>query len=78
MNEPVSALYCVPDIEEYEDVCLLSLSEACAKLEEQVFALAKTLPVEDRLLIEAYICARNDLEVETTKTALRWGKQHYK
>lgn len=29
-------------------------------------------------IIEAYISTRNDLEVETVKTALRWKKKHYK
>ena len=49
-----------------------------AALEEQIYNLAKTLPEEKRRLIEEYINMRNDLEVETYKTALRWGKDHYK
>ena len=57
---------------------LLVLSERCAVLEEQVLAIVRALPEEKRYVIEAYIGIRDDLEVETVKTALRWGKQHYK
>ena len=71
-------LYRLPDIEKYEDVHLLTLSETCALLEEQVYLIARSLPEEKRQMIDAYICARNDLEVETIKTALRWGKKHYR
>ena len=78
MYGPVTNLYKLPDIEKYEDLHLLTLSENCATLEEQIYKLAKTLPPKDRHIIEAYINMRNDLEVETFKTALRWGKQHYK
>ena len=78
MKESVWNLYRLPNIGEYEDVSLLSLSETCARLEERLYAFAKTLPEEDRQMIEAYIRTRNDLEVETVKAALRWGKQHYK
>ena len=78
MNKAIANLYRLPNIGEYEDLSLLSLSEMCARLEEQVYAFIKNLPDEERQLIEAYISARNDLETETVKTALRWGKQHYK
>ena len=71
-------LYQLPNIEEYEDLDLLSLSEVCTRLEDQVYAIAKSLPEEHRQVIDAYIHARNDLEVETVKTALRWGKRHYR
>ena len=78
MSETLSNLYRLPNIQEYADLNLLSLSEMCASLEEQMYALAKALPEKDRQIIDAYICARNDLEVESVKTALRWGKQHYR
>ena len=78
MEDQILDLYQLPDIAEYEDVHLLTLSENCAVLEEQVYAIAKTLPERKRQIIEAYISARDDLEVETVKTALRWGKRHYK
>jgi len=78
MNESVSDLYTVPDIDEHQDLSLLELSEYCTALEEQVYTIAKSLPPKKRQIIEAYISARNDLETETVKTALRWGKRHYK
>ena len=78
MSESLSDLYRLPNIQEYADLNLLSLSEMCASLEEQIYTLAMSLPEKDRQIIHAYISARNDLEVESVKTALRWGKQHYR
>ena len=74
MNKQLLDIYNLPNINEYEDISLLSLSESCAVLEEQVRAIAHTLPETERQIIEAYISTRNNLEVETVKTALRWGK----
>lgn len=78
MDSPIIDLYKLPNISEYEDIRLLTLSENCAVLEEKVFAIMDTLPKQSQEIIKEYIMARNDLEVETFKTALRWGKQHYR
>ena len=78
MDGQITDLYRLPDIDKYEDVHLLTLSESCSTLEEKVYEIAKSLPDQKRRIIEAYISTRNDLEVETFKTALRWGKKHYK
>ena len=78
MTEQIADLYKLPNIVEYEDLHLLTLSENCAVLEDRVYTIAKALPDKKRQVIEAYISARNDLELETVKTALRWGKRHYK
>lgn len=78
MNAKVADLYNAPNIEKCEDIHLLTLSEACSVLEDRVYAIARKLPEKDRQVIEDYISTRNDLEVETVKTALRWGKRHYK
>lgn len=78
MDYKINDLYKLPHIDKYEDIHLLSLSENCAMLEEKLLALSQTLPEQSRLLIEDYIHTRNDLEFETYKTALRWGKTHYK
>ncbi len=78
MDGQVANLYKLPNIDEYQDLDLLTLSESCAALEEQVHMIAQCLPDKERQIIEAYISTRNDLEVETVKTALRWGKWHYK
>ncbi|MBQ8768482.1 MAG: hypothetical protein IJZ15_02375 [Oscillospiraceae bacterium] len=78
MNKTVRDLYNVPNINEYQDLNLLELSECCASLESQVLVIARSLPLKERQIIEAYISTRDDLEFETVKTALRWGKRHYK
>lgn len=78
MNEAINNLYRLPNVDQHQDLDLLTLSENCAILEEQVQGIAKALPDRERCVLQAYIHARNDLEVETFKTALRWGKQHYK
>lgn len=69
--------YHLPNISRYENLSLLSLSERCDALESQVQQIAALLPPDQRQVIEDYIHIRNDLDVETLKTALRWGKQHY-
>ena len=78
MDETILDFYKLPNIGEYEDLHLMALSEHCAMLEEKVYNIAKTLPPTDRQVIEGYIIARNDLDVETIKTAMRWGKEHCK
>lgn len=78
LDEQIADLYKQPDIEKYEDLHLLDLSESCAMLEDRVHTIAQSLPDRQRQVIEAYISTRNDLEVETVKTALRWGKRHCK
>ena len=78
MHNQMEDVYKFPNIWEYQDIDLLTLSEACAVLEEKVLKIAATLPQNERCVIEDYIGTRNDLEFETFKTALRWGKKHYK
>ena len=77
MDGQITDLYKLPNIKEYEDIHLLTLSEHCAVLEGKVYAIANDLSDEKRYIIESYISTRNDLEVETVKVALRWGKKHY-
>ncbi len=76
MDAQIQDFYKLPTIADYEDLHLLTLSENCAVLEEQVYAIAKDLPAKKRQIIEAYISSRNDLEVETFKAALRFRKKH--
>ena len=78
MDKEIINLYKLPRIGDYEDINLLALSETCAMLEEQVYSIIQTLPEQSRLIIDDYIRTRDDLEFETFKTALRWGKLHYK
>ena len=78
MHKQTKDLYKLPDIEKYQDIDLLTLSETCAILEEKVLEIAASLPQKKRYVIEDYIRTGNDLEFETFKTALRWGKKNYK
>lgn len=78
MNQPLLDFYRIPNIQAHEDIDLLALSESCAALEERVCEVIKELPEHKRLIVEEYINTRNDLELETFKTALRWGKHNYK
>ncbi len=78
MDERISGLFHIPNIAEYEDVHLLTLREHCAVLEEQVYDILTRVSQHDRYILESYIDMRNELEFQSIKTALRWGKQHYK
>lgn len=78
MDDRIIDLYKLPNISEYEDVHLQTLRENCAALEERVYDILTRVSDCDRQTIEAYIDMRNDLEFESVKTALRWGKRNYK
>lgn len=78
MADILEDFYKLPNIAEYENICLQALSEQCNAYEEKVYAMLPHLSQQDRELLETYLSLRNDLEVETFKTALRWGKMHYK
>ena len=62
MNDAISDLYTLPNIDTYQDLNLLDLKEYCAALETQVYAIAKSLPVNEQRIILAYISTRDDLE----------------
>ena len=66
------------DINKASDLNLLALAEQCAFLEDQVYALSERLSMDDQALLCNYIDARNDLECESVRAALRWGMQHPK
>lgn len=72
MNERINNLYEFPD---REDFALLELAEHCAALEERVLLLADKLSWEDRSVLEAWIDARNELEYQTVRKALRAGSR---
>ena len=78
MDDRIKDLYRAPDIREYENFHLETLSESCAVLEEKVYAIIQTLPEQKRQVIEEYIHTRDDLEVESVKVAMRMGKRYYK
>lgn len=78
MDQRLEALYEIPNIKDYEDICLQTLRESCASLESRLQELSERLPEHDRQIIEAYLNIRDELEFQSVKTALRWGKRHYK
>ena len=78
MDERLLDLYRLPNIADYEDVHLLTLRENCAVLEDQVRDVLSRVSDHDRYILQAYIDMRNELEFETVKTALRWGKNSCK
>lgn len=78
MEDILQDFYNLPNIEKYESICLQTLSEQCNAYEEKVCAIMSHLSDQDRQILQIYIDLRNDLEIETFKTALRRGKQHYK
>lgn len=78
MDQRLEGLYHIPNIADYEDVCLQTLRENCVVLEAQLVELSERLSEQDRQIIEAYLEVRDELEFQSVKTALRWGKRHYK
>ncbi len=78
MDDRINDLYKLPNIAQYEDVHLLTLRENCAVLEEQVYDILSRMSDYDQIILKDYIDSRDELEFETVKTALRWGKRHYK
>lgn len=78
MKERLYDFYHGLGISECEDVRLLTLREQCDTLEYQIDDILNRISDHDRYIIEAYIDLRNDLEVESIKTALRLGKRYGK
>ena len=78
MDPNLETLYQIPNIADYEETCLQTLRENCASLEYQLHELSERLPEHDRQIIEAYLDLRDELVFQSIKTALRWGKRHYK
>ena len=76
MDQRLENLYRLPDLADYEDICLQTLRESCASLETRLLDLAERLSEYDRQTIEAYLDIRDELEFQSVKTALRWGKRH--
>ncbi len=78
MNPNVADFYSVPNIQEMEDISLQQLREVCLTLEDRLRYVIEDLPDSQRCVVEAYLDARDELEFQTVKAALRWGKLHYK
>lgn len=74
MDSRLENLYTIPEHVVEQDTYLLDLSEQCAALEERVRALARTLPTEQRCTIEAFLDIRDELEFQSVKIAMKFGK----
>lgn len=75
MDARIKALYNAADVKEVEDTDLMILWEQCAVFEEKVYDTLDRLSEKDRQIIEAYIDMRNELEFQSVKTALRYGRR---
>ena len=75
MNKWLSDLYDLRELCGEQNVNLWELREHCDRIEQQLLDISYDLPMEQRMMIEGYIDLRNELEFESVKLALRFGKQ---
>ena len=78
MKDRLYDFYNALGIRQCADFSLLELREQCDALERQILEIANQLPSHNQAIIEAYIDLRNDLEVESVKTAIRLGRMYPK
>ena len=78
MDGRLKDLYAIPERVVEQDVYLLDLSEQYAAFEERVRNIAYILPENQRQTIEAYLDIRDELEFQSIKVAMQYGKNHLK
>ena len=78
MDSRLKDLYTIPERVVGQDSYLLDLSEQCAVFEERVRNIAYILPENQRQTIEAYLDIRDELEFQSIKVAMQYGKNHLK
>lgn len=66
------------EVEERQPLFLQDLGRQCAVLEEELRAVAETLPAAQRAVIEEYIAFRDTMEVESIRAAIRFGERQSK
>ncbi len=76
MDPRLSDLYKLPQDLAEQDIYLQDLAAHCAHLENRVLGILDSLCPDDRAVIEDYIEARNELEYQSVKRALKIGKAH--
>ena len=54
---------------------LLSLREECGRLEYQILVAAEDVPQNLKTLIQSYIAIRDELDFQSVKVALRFGRK---
>ena len=74
MDNRLRDLYALTECANTEDVDLENLRWECGHLEEQVILLMDSLPLPQQLLLQDYISARDELEFQLVKRALRFGR----
>lgn len=74
MDDRLKDLYTIPERVVAQELYLLDLSEQCTVLEERVRAIARKLPGEERMTIEDFLELRDELEFQSVKVAMRYGK----
>ena len=75
MDKRLSNLYTLPDQNGEQSLYLLELRDHCSRLEYELPEAAEGLPAHLRLLIEGYIEIRDELEFQSVKAALGFGKK---
>lgn len=74
MDNRLHDLYTIPESVVPQDIYLLDLSEQCTRLEMQVCSIACTLPSKQRQIIETFLDVRDELEFQSVKVAMQYGK----
>ena len=74
MDDRLHDLSSIPESVLPQDIYLLDLSEQCTLLEMQVRSIAMTLPGKQRKIIEAFLDMRDELEYQSVKVAMQYGK----
>ena len=74
MDERLADLYHIPEYVLPQDLYLVDLSEQCARMEERVRNIASRLPPKEKQIIEAFLDIRDELEFQSVKVAMQFGK----
>ena len=75
MDNRLSNLYQLPDPYGKQNLYLMELRAQCAQLEDALLDATEGLPDHVQMLIQGYIAARDELEFQSVKAALRFGKK---
>lgn len=74
MDQRLNALYTIPQSILPQEIHLEDLSQQCAEIEQQLRDRISSFPAETQALLDLYISLRDELEFQTAKQAMRYGK----
>ena len=74
MDGRLKDLYTIPEHVLPQELYLVDLSEQCARMEERVRNIASRLPPKEKQIIEAFLDIRDELEFQSVKVAMQFGK----